>query len=184
MNRMDSINRTVSAPQSVITDHSAAQTVCSPTHKSSSGLLHKLFSRSSGTSRTKSSHTEDDSLRTSWESQTGSCSSTVELAPCPFIRPLQSRLEPRIESSQGFRRGPQGRITKVNAGPPDVDEDLFRDDESESGGEVPDSNDAIATRAQLLWKEIASAATADMRHVKQWAFYIKCYSEVCSCGLS
>jgi hypothetical protein len=69
-------------------------------------------------------------------------------------------LRPKGESS----RDAQSRLTAIDAG-----------DESDDGSV---NADAVRLHNLRMRENIAAAAAAYVSHLKEWGYYIKCYSEV------
>jgi len=108
---------------------------------------------------------------------------TPEVMPCPYIRPLGNRLEPRVESmSMASRRLLADSAMSISRKEGEVsnaarsclsfcnaDEELHINQSA---------SDVMSLRSLMLREDIAVAASADASHLKDWGHYIKCYSEV------
>lgn len=158
-------------------------TLNGPTSKGGQGLLHKLFSRQASMPRISN---KTDVTDTPLDSVGHLLSSKLQVTPCPYIRPLENRLEPRLESApRGHRRVVAGSIISTSSS---------RGDHLQGAYSCPAMNDMVdnaqsdveASHLTELTKmklqgNIAAAAAADSSHLKDWANYIRCYSEVSLC---
>lgn len=153
--------------------------------KDSHGFLHKLFSRQPNMPKLASATLEDQVDYPLLDKSEDSASRGLEVTPCPYIRPLGIRLEPRVENSLSPRRPPadptmsilrkkgeSSRAAHGSLAPGKAEE------QSQSG---LSASDIMNLRSLRLREDIAAAATADSSYLKDWGYYIKCYAEVRLC---
>jgi hypothetical protein len=155
----------------------------------SHGFLHKLFSRQPSIPKHVTSGLEDQSVHSLFDSADDSSQIGFEAMPCPYIHPLGNRLEPRVESATlAPRRQPTDSAMSIsrNEGemPRPTRSCLSIDNADEESHSNLSASDAMSLRSSMLREDIAVAATADVSHLKDWDYYIKCYSEVRLCTSS
>jgi hypothetical protein len=147
-----------------------------PGKKGSYGFLHKLFSRQPSIPKlvTAGLDSADDLSHID-----------LEVMPCPYIRPLGNRLEPRVESAPIAPRRPLADSAMSISRKEEVSRAARSCSSFNKADEEPDSNpsasDVMSLRSLMLREDIAVTATADASHLKDWNYYIKCYSEVRLC---
>lgn len=154
-----------------------------PGKKPSYGFLQKLFSRQPGTSKIITEGLEDQTRHTQFNSTEVSSLIDLKVMPCPYIRPLGKRLEPRIESAplapQRRGEGPGRLVSRKRQEAPCANRSYLSLHET---NEVHRRNtpvvDIISVQSLMLRENIASAAAAGVNCLKEWDYYIKCYSEV------
>ena len=160
-----------------------------PGKKGSHGFLRKLFSRQPSIPKLVTAGLEDQVTHSPFDGAEDSNNIDLEVMPCPYIRPLGSRLEPRVESATIAPRRPladsamsearkEGEVSRAARSclPLDKADEKFPSNLSES--------DVMSFGSLMLREDVARAATADASHLKEWDCYIKCYSEVRLCTLS
>jgi hypothetical protein len=150
-----------------------------PGKKGSHGFLQKLFSRQPSIPKlvTACLDSADDSSHID-----------LEVMPCPYIRPLGNRLEPRVESATIAPRRPLADSAMSISRKEEVSRAARSCSSLNKADEEPDSNlsasDVMSLRSLMLREDIAVTAAADASHLKDWNYYIKCYSEVRLCTSS
>lgn len=159
-----------------------------PCKKGSHGFLQKFFSRQPSIPKLVTVGLENQVIHSPFYNVDDSSHIDLEVMPCPYIRPLRNRLEPRVESAPIAPRRPLAD-SAMSISHKERDSRATRSCLSlnKTDGE-PHSNlsasDAMSLRSLMLREDIAVAATADASHLKDWDYYIKCYSEVRLCTLS
>ncbi len=148
--------------------------------KSGQGLLHKLFSRQASIPRLNNKSDMMDAPLYNVEDLTYS---NFQVMPCPYIRPLENRLEPRVESApRGHRRVVAGSAISKSRSKGESLRGAHSCPAINHMVETPECDLEASHITELakvkLQGNIAAAATADSSHLKDWAYYIKCYSEV------
>jgi hypothetical protein len=149
--------------------------------KSSNGsLIQKLFSRHATARKSPLTEVEAELPEELDEAGNGD----IRVTPCPYIYPLTSdKLEPRIESAPLIARrskagssmtmlrlkGESSRDARSRLTVTDVDDEL------EDGSLNAETLSFLNLRIR---EDIAAAAAADPSHLKEWGYYVKCYSEV------
>lgn len=157
-----------------------------PGKKGSHGFLQKLFSRQPSIPKLVTAGLEDQVIHSPFDSADDSSHIDLEVMPCPYIRPLGNRLEPRVESAPIVPRRPlvdsamsisreEGEASRAARSCFSLDK---ADEERHSN---LSASDVMSLRSLVLREDIAEAATADASHLKDWDYYIKCYSEVRLC---
>jgi hypothetical protein len=154
-----------------------------PGKKGSHGFLHKLFSRQPSVPKLVTARIEDWVIHSTFDSADDSSQIDPRVMPCPYIRPLGNRLEPRIESaSMAPRPLLADSAMSISRKEREVSSAARSCLSFCKAGEEPHINqsvsDVISLRSLMLREDIAVAASADASHLKDWDHYIKCYSEV------
>jgi hypothetical protein len=151
--------------------------------KASNGFLLKLFSRQSSISK-PSSNEPDEALGYAASDDVAQLTySGLKVMPCPYIRPLENKLEPRVERSNLPTRRP-GTATSTDrhwpgiTSPPTHNGPSVQEQAGVDNGDSTISPDTMSCGSPRLCEDIAATATADPSHLKDWSYYIKCYSEV------
>jgi hypothetical protein len=149
--------------------------------KSSNGsLIQKLFSRHPTSRKSPLTELEAELPKELGEASDGD----IRVTPCPYIYPLTSdKLEPRTESAPLiYRRSKAGSSMTLLRLKGESSRDARSrltvndvDDELEDGSLSAETLSLLNLRIR---EDIAAAATADPSHLKEWGYYIKCYSEV------
>lgn len=151
-----------------------------PGRKGSSGFLQKLFSRQPSMPKLVTAGLEDQIGHLSLNNSTNSSNSNLEVMPCPYIRPLGIRLEPRVENGLGRPPTDSGTsLSRKKRESPGVAHSYLPIGKPEGD---PQRNvlasDVMTLRGLRQRDDTAAAATAGSSHLKDWGHYIKCYSEV------
>lgn len=151
--------------------------------KGSHGFLQKLFSRQPSTPALSTMNSEDEVNHMPLADPSKLTHDDLKVLSCPYIHPLQNRLEPRMENIQKSHRrlGASSVIPTLRkkAGP-------VRAAHSDPGPEIAGESskdgsralDSMEIRGRQLREEIAFAAAVDVSHLQEWSYYIKYYSEV------
>lgn len=168
---------TASMPRSPIIETVAAGM------KGSHGFLQRLFSRQTSRPALSTMNSEDEVNHMPLADPTKLAHDDLKALPCPYIRPLQNRLEPRMENIQKSHH----RLVANSAKPTlrkkmelvhAAHNDPYLETAGESSEDDPAAMASMEIRRRQLREEIAFAATADVSHLQEWRYYIKCYSEV------
>ena len=151
--------------------------------KGSHGFLQNLFSRQPSIPALSTTNSEDEVKHIPLADPSKLTHDDLKFLQCPYIRPLQSRLEPRVENVEKSYRQPgaDSAVLTFRKKTEPV-QTAHNDPYPETAGE-PKKGDPAATNSteiqrRKLCKEIALAATADVSHLQEWSCYIQYYSEV------
>ena len=109
-----------------------------------------------------------------------------EVMLCPYIHPLGNRLEPRTEIAPLGPRSVVEVSGMVKSRKQEIPRCASRSCLSiNKAYEEPYNNltvsDFMRIRSSMAREDIAMAAAADANHLREWDYYIKCYSEVRLC---
>src|SRR5450432_1514532 len=151
--------------------------------KETHGFFYKLLSRQHNMSKLMAAQLQDELTGMKCDEVGEFSDGDQKIMPCPYIRPLKNKLEPRVESAPLAPRRPVAGSTLSMACKKG---ELSRAARSclslnEADGETRTDiafSDAMSLRSLRLREDIAAAAAADSSHLKEWGYYIKCYSEV------
>lgn len=188
MATMDFFAEDTASANSIGPFHSSTSNSVNPGRKGSHGFLQKLFSRQPSIPKNVTAGLEGQVIPCPFGNTADSNHIDPEVVPCPYIRPLGNRLEPRVESTPlAPRRLLTDAAMSISRKKGEVSlaahSCLSLGNADKEPRRKLSASDIMNLRSLRLREDIAVAATADPCHLKEWGCYIKCYSEVRSCTI-
>ncbi|KAI9746143.1 MAG: hypothetical protein M1818_000824 [Claussenomyces sp. TS43310] len=159
-----------------------ASTNLSNSRKGGNGLFNKLFNRQSSKPLVQEIENTDDVHNVDRDSDGGG---DFIVTPCPYIRPLENKLSPRIEVSNRMPRTPTSysTITSTFESGQVRRDAIWRQSPISLNEAVKHVDDEVASQKLMQLRDlsygesVAAAAAYDLSYLRAWNYYIKCYSE-------